>query len=165
MAKAPKVCLNDIKLKLLTDQLKQNKAENDKLTEKVKEYESQGDKMELVYKMTEDVKQQKKKAEQQSLNLANAVRKMREKLHNQKIEIEKQTEELTRANKDNKRLRDLLKDDHSAIKRYLGIVLGKNSTDLAPEEKMQVRTLLKDSTDDQASNTMAAWDTILNLKT
>ena len=90
---------------------------------------------------------------------------MREKLHNQKIEIEKQTEELTRANKDNKRLRDLLKDDHSAIKRYLGIVLGKNSTDLAPEEKMQVRTLLKDSTDDQASNTMAAWDTILNLKT
>ena len=56
MAKAPKVCLNDIKLKLLTDQLKQNKAENDKLTEKVKEYESQGDKMELVYKMTEDVK-------------------------------------------------------------------------------------------------------------
>ena len=97
--------------------------------------------------------------------MANAVRKMREKLHNQKIEIEKQTEELTRANKDNKRLRDLLKDDHSAIKRYLGIVLGKNSTDLAPEEKMQVRTLLKDSTDDQASNTMAAWDTILNLKT
>ena len=44
-------------------------------------------------------------------------------------------------------------------------MLGKNSTDLAPEEKMQVRTLLKDSTDDQASNTMAAWDTILNLKT
>ena len=36
MAKAPKVCLNDIKLKLLTEQLKQNKAENDKLTEKVK---------------------------------------------------------------------------------------------------------------------------------
>ena len=42
--------------------------------------------------------------------------------------------------------------------------MGKKTHDLAPAEKTQVRTLLKDNGDGQAKSTMAAWDTILDLK-
>ena len=48
---------------------------------------------------------------------------------------------------DCKRLRELLNDDHSAVSNYLGLVLAKPTADLAPGEKEQVRTLLKDTDD------------------
>ena len=52
-----------------------------------------------------------------------------------------------------------MNDDHSAVSNYLGLVLAKPMADLAPAEKKQVRTLLKDN-DNEAHKTMAAWDTI-----
>ena len=65
---------------------------------------------------------------------------------------------------DNKKLRQLLNEDHSAVNSYLGIVLGKQKVDLDQAEKKQVLTLMKDDGDGQAQSTMAAWDTILSLK-
>ena len=47
----------------------------------MKERESQGEMEHIVRKRTEEIRQQKQKAEEQSLNLANAVRMMRIKLH------------------------------------------------------------------------------------
>ena len=58
--------------------------------------------------------------------------------------------ELSDTKEDNKRLRQLLSDDQNAVSSYLGIVLGKKITDLAPAEKKQVRTLLKDDGEGQA---------------
>lgn len=51
------------------------------------------------------------------------------------------------------------------LSSYLGHVLSKKTVDLAPAEKNQVRTLLKDDGEGQAKTTMTAWDTILSLKT
>ena len=47
----------------------------------MKERESDGEIEHIVRNMTEEIRQQKQKAEEQSLNLANAVRKMRQKIH------------------------------------------------------------------------------------
>ena len=43
-------------------------------------------------------------------------------------------------------------------------MLGKPTADLAPAEKRQVRTLLKDNEVGEAKRTMAAWETIQSLK-
>ena len=66
--------------------------------------------------------------------------------------------------KDNKRLRALVDGDRSAVKNYLGLVLGKDANELRPAEEKQLRTLLKDDSDGQAQSTMETWDTILDLK-
>lgn len=92
------------------------------------------------------------------------MRTLREALVTTKNELKMAKGELHDAKEDNKKLRKLLSEDHSAVSSYLGIVLGKKKADLAPDEKKQVRTLLKDNGEGQAQNTMTAWDTILNLK-
>ena len=57
-----------------------------------------------------------------------------------------------------------MNDDHSAVSNYLGLVLAKPTAELAPAEKKQVRTLLRDNAEGEAQKTMTAWETIQSLK-
>lgn len=103
-------------------------------------------------------------AENQSLQLTNSLRSMRQALIKTRDELKQVKGELAKSLAEGKELRQLVSSDQSAVSSYLGIVLGKKTDDLAPAEKKQVRTLLKDNGDGQAKSTMAAWDTILDLK-
>ena len=105
-----------------------------------------------------------KKAETQSLKLANHVRSQRKALAITRNELKFTNDQLEQSQTHNKHLRQLLNKDHEAVSRYLGIVLSKLKTDLAPSEKKQVRTLMQDNSEGQAKDTMAAWDTILSLQ-
>ena len=100
--------------------------------------------------MSRALREEKKQVEEQSLKLANGVRTLREALVTTKNELKMAKAELHDAKEDNKKLRKLLSEDHSAVSSYLGIVLGKKIDDLAPAEKKQVRTLLKDNGEGQA---------------
>jgi cell shape-determining protein MreC len=76
------------------------------------------------------------------MQTANAVRLLREETVKNRSKIMELESKLEQSERENKRLREILDEDYSAVKSYLGLVLGKKSGDLAHAEKVQMRTLL-----------------------
>lgn len=67
--------------------------------------------------------------------MANAVRTLRQSLVTTKNELKVVKAREIEAVSDNKTLRQLLSDDSKALSNYLGYVLGKKTSELAPAEK------------------------------
>lgn len=168
-------CLHDAQLKLLHDKQRMQAQE---IVQLERQLAQQMDNFGVanVNKAAPDEKEQthkKHEAERellltktlkQSVKLANSVRQLRKSLSAAQAQLTDTRNELAESVKDNKRLRALVDGDRSAVKNYLGLVLGKDANELKPAEEKQLRALLKDDSDGQAQSTMETWDTILELK-